>query len=126
MQCEHDEQPQYAGLCYLAVARCEAALNNPCGEAWAQVKAGRQFLQAHIQTEDGGLISPGGELLEVSLGFLSPFLCLILQCLTVMTEYKIVVNAYLLLRLDGGESHNSCWSKTSYITLKLHSVPLWT
>ncbi|XP_046676309.1 40-kDa huntingtin-associated protein isoform X1 [Homalodisca vitripennis] len=70
VQCERDEMPQYAGLCYLAVSRCEAALNNPTGEAWAQVRAGRQFLQAHSQQEVGGLVSPGGELLEAAISSL--------------------------------------------------------
>lgn len=64
-QCEREELPQYAGLCYLAVSRCESSLNNPSGEAWALVKAGRQFLRAHAKAESGGLISPGGEQLEV-------------------------------------------------------------
>lgn len=70
-QCEREELPQYAGLCYLAVSRCESSLNNTSGEAWALVKAGRQFLRAHAKAEAGGLISPGGEQLEAAVSCLS-------------------------------------------------------
>ncbi|XP_046676316.1 40-kDa huntingtin-associated protein isoform X2 [Homalodisca vitripennis] len=69
VQCERDEMPQYAGLCYLAVSRCEAALNNPTGEAWAQAaisslgRAGllwpsepERFLAAGLALETGTVL----------------------------------------------------------------------
>ncbi|XP_054271234.1 40-kDa huntingtin-associated protein [Macrosteles quadrilineatus] len=70
VQCERDEMPQYAGLCYLAVSRCEAALNNPAGETWALVKAGRQFLKAHKQPAECGLVSPNCEFMEATVSTL--------------------------------------------------------
>lgn len=68
IQCQREDIPQYAGLCYLAVSRCESQLNNSNGEAWAQVNAGRQFLKAHTKDEKIGLLSPGGgEQLQVCI-----------------------------------------------------------
>lgn len=77
VQCEHDELPQYAGLCYLAVARCEASLNNPSGEAWALIKAGRKFIHAHAQAEANSLVAPASEHLEVRCPLLQRFYRLI-------------------------------------------------
>lgn len=65
LQCEHEELPQYAGLCWIAAARCESSLGNASGEAWDLVRAGRQFLRAEICAKDLGCPSPGGEHVQV-------------------------------------------------------------
>jgi hypothetical protein len=65
LQCEREELPQYAGLCWVAAARCESSLGNGSGEAWDVVRAGRQFLTAEISAKDLGCPSPGGEHVQV-------------------------------------------------------------
>jgi hypothetical protein len=65
VQCEREELPQYAGLCWVAAARCESSLGNGSGEAWDVVRAGRQFLTAEISAKDLGCPSPGGEHVQV-------------------------------------------------------------
>ena len=40
------EEPQYEGLCHLAVARCERSLGNPSSESEALLLAARSFLKA--------------------------------------------------------------------------------
>lgn len=65
VQCEREELPQYAGLCWVAAARCESSLGNAPGEAWDVVRAGRQFLTAEISAKDLGCPSPGGEHVQV-------------------------------------------------------------
>lgn len=67
VQCEREELPQYAGLCWTAAARCENSLGNASGEAWDLVRAGRQFLTAEISAKDLGCPSPGGEHVQVLL-----------------------------------------------------------
>lgn len=67
VQCEREELPQYAGLCWTAAARCENSLGNASGEAWDLVRAGRQFLTAEIGAKDLGCPSPGGEHVQVLL-----------------------------------------------------------
>lgn len=65
LQCEREELPQYAGLCWIAAARCESSLGNASGEAWDLVRAGRQFLRAEICGKNLGCPSPGGEHVQV-------------------------------------------------------------
>jgi hypothetical protein len=48
------EDPQYEGLCQLAVARCERALGNAPAEAEALVVAARSFLRAEEKTRTIG------------------------------------------------------------------------
>lgn len=45
-QCERCDLPQYAGLSWLAVAKCESSLGHVNEEATALVKAGRLYIQA--------------------------------------------------------------------------------
>lgn len=45
-QCERCDLPQYAGLSWLAVAKCESSLGHVNEEASALVKAGRLYIQA--------------------------------------------------------------------------------
>lgn len=51
------EEPQYEGLCQLAVARCERALGNAPAEAEALVVAARSFLRAEEKTRSIGCLS---------------------------------------------------------------------
>jgi len=67
VQCEREELPQYAGLCWTAAARCENSLGNASGEAWDLVRAGRQFLTAEISAKDLGCPSPGGEHVQAAI-----------------------------------------------------------
>ena len=48
------EEPQYEGLCHLAVARCERSLGNSPGESEALVVAARSFLKAELATRSIG------------------------------------------------------------------------
>ncbi|KAJ4442952.1 40-kDa huntingtin-associated protein [Periplaneta americana] len=71
IQCEREELPQYAGLCWVAAARCESSLGNASGEAWNLVRAGRQFLTAEITSKDLGCPSPGGEHVQAAVSSFS-------------------------------------------------------
>ena len=51
------EEPQYEGLCHLAVSRCERSLGNASGESEALVVAARSFLKAELATRSIGCIS---------------------------------------------------------------------
>ena len=42
----HADEPEHAGLCYLAVARCQNSVGNSYAEAEALISASRSFLQA--------------------------------------------------------------------------------
>ena len=48
------EEPQYEGLCHLAVARCERSLGNPSSESEALLLAARSFLKAENATRSIG------------------------------------------------------------------------
>ena len=48
------EEPQYEGLCHLAVARCERSLGNASGESEALLVAARSFLKAELATRSIG------------------------------------------------------------------------
>nr|CAD7405926.1 unnamed protein product [Timema cristinae] len=67
VQCEREELPQYAGLCWIAAARCEGSLGNSPGEAWDLVRGARQFLVAETSSRALGCPSPGGENLQLAL-----------------------------------------------------------
>ena len=43
---KNDENPQYASLCFSAMAKCDQAMEDTPGEAEAWANAGRQFFQA--------------------------------------------------------------------------------
>ncbi|XP_022916708.1 40-kDa huntingtin-associated protein [Onthophagus taurus] len=49
--CQNEELPSYAGLSYIAAARCEGSLGNISGETWSLMKAGRQFLSAELNNK---------------------------------------------------------------------------
>ncbi|KAJ9589462.1 hypothetical protein L9F63_017323 [Diploptera punctata] len=67
LQCERDEVPQYAGMCWTAAARCENSLGNVSGEAWNLLRAGRQYLKAEISAYNLGCPSPGGEHVQAAV-----------------------------------------------------------
>ena len=48
------EEPQYEGLCHLAIARCEQSIGNTVGEAEALISASRSFLQAEENVREIG------------------------------------------------------------------------
>ncbi|KAF7405403.1 hypothetical protein HZH66_004309 [Vespula vulgaris] len=61
VECEQKELWQYAGLCYLAAARCHGTLKNASSEINLLIKAGRQFLTAEKKNNDIGCPSLGQE-----------------------------------------------------------------
>lgn len=65
-ECEQKELWQYAGLCWLAAARCQGTLENTSSEINLLVKAGRQFLTAEKKDNDIGCPSIGQENIQVS------------------------------------------------------------
>lgn len=58
--------PSYAGLCWIAAARCEGSLKNSPGETSCLIRSARQFLSAEEKNSNLGCISPSGENLQVS------------------------------------------------------------
>ena len=48
------DEPQYEGLCHLAVARCERSLGNASGKSEALLVAARSFLKAELATRSIG------------------------------------------------------------------------
>ncbi|PSN37779.1 Factor VIII intron 22 protein [Blattella germanica] len=67
LQCERDDIPQYAGMCWSASARCENSLGNTSGEAWNLLRAGRQYLKAETIAYSLGCPSPGGEHVQAAM-----------------------------------------------------------
>lgn len=67
LQCEHAEQPPYAGLCYIGAARCEGSIGNTIGEAEYLLMSARQFMKAELKLSSLRCINPGKENLEVLL-----------------------------------------------------------
>lgn len=68
-QCEDVEMPVYAGLCWIAAARCEGSLGNIPGESTCLVRSARQFLCAEFKDKHLGCTSPSNENLQVSLHY---------------------------------------------------------
>lgn len=67
--CEDVEMPVYAGLCWIAAARCEGSLGNLPGESNCLIRSARQFLTAELKDHQLGCISPSNENLQVSQCF---------------------------------------------------------
>ncbi|RZF36291.1 hypothetical protein LSTR_LSTR006796 [Laodelphax striatellus] len=67
VECERAGVSQYAGLCQLAVARCETELGNSSNAAWALRMAGRHFLMA----DSLPFILPTSDRFEGALGSFS-------------------------------------------------------
>jgi len=67
VQCEQEELWQYAGLSWLAVARCHRTLGNTSSEINELLKAGRQFLTAEKENKQIGCPSVGQENLQAAV-----------------------------------------------------------
>ncbi|XP_043273747.1 40-kDa huntingtin-associated protein-like [Venturia canescens] len=67
IQCEQEELWQYAGLSWLAVARCYRTLGNTSAEINELMKAGRQFLTAEEKNNRIGCPSVGQENLQAAV-----------------------------------------------------------
>lgn len=65
IQCEHSEQPTFAGHSYIGAAKCEASAGNFLGEAECYLAAARQFMTAEIKLSILKSYSPDRENLEV-------------------------------------------------------------
>lgn len=59
--------PVYAGLCWIAAARCEGSLGNIPGESNCLIRSARQFLNAELKDARLGCTSPSSENLQVLL-----------------------------------------------------------
>ncbi|EZA61217.1 Factor VIII intron 22 protein [Ooceraea biroi] len=66
-ECEQRELWQYAGLCWLAAARCQGTLENGTSEINLLVKAGRQFLTAEKKDNDIRCPSIGQENIQAAV-----------------------------------------------------------
>ncbi|XP_045500463.1 uncharacterized protein LOC123697931 [Colias croceus] len=68
IQCEHSEQPSFAGQTYIGAAKCEASAGNSLGEAEQYINAARQFMKAEKKISALKLYSPDRENLEAAIG----------------------------------------------------------
>lgn len=59
--------PAYAGLCWIASARCEGSLGNIPGETSCLIRSARQFLSAETKDKSLGCSSPSNENLQAAL-----------------------------------------------------------
>ncbi|KAG6463123.1 uncharacterized protein LOC115452167 isoform X2 [Manduca sexta] len=68
IQCEHSDQPTFAGHCYVGAAKCEASAGNFLGEAEHYLTAARQFMKAEKKLWALRTYSPERENLEAAIG----------------------------------------------------------
>ncbi|XP_004923956.1 uncharacterized protein LOC101741560 [Bombyx mori] len=68
IQCEHSEQPTFAGHSYVGAAKCEASVGNFLGEAEHYISAARQFIKAEMKLKSMKFYSPERENLEAGIG----------------------------------------------------------
>ncbi|XP_026321530.1 uncharacterized protein LOC113231429 [Hyposmocoma kahamanoa] len=68
IQCEHSEQPAFAGHAYVGAAKCEATAGNFLGEAEHYLAAARQFMKAEKKLKMLKFYSPDRENLEAAIG----------------------------------------------------------
>ncbi|CAG9817589.1 unnamed protein product [Phaedon cochleariae] len=66
-QCETQELPQYAGLCWIAAARCEGSLLNNTGETSCLVQSARQLFKAEERDISMGCKNVPGEYFQAGL-----------------------------------------------------------
>lgn len=62
--------PSYAGLCWIAAARCEGSLKNIPGETACLTRAATQFLSAENEYNNLGCHSPSNENLQVTFSII--------------------------------------------------------
>ncbi|XP_026756202.1 uncharacterized protein LOC113516056 [Galleria mellonella] len=68
IQCEHSEQPAFAGHAYVGAAKCEASAGNSLGEAEQYLAAARQFMKAEHKFVSLKFSSTDRENLEAAIG----------------------------------------------------------
>ncbi|KAK4873930.1 hypothetical protein RN001_013290 [Aquatica leii] len=66
--CENIEMPSYAGMCWIAAARCEGSLGNIPGETTCLIRSARNFMSAQIKNKSLGCHSVATENLQAALG----------------------------------------------------------
>ncbi|KAK5641906.1 hypothetical protein RI129_010453 [Pyrocoelia pectoralis] len=66
--CENVEMPAYAGMCWIAAARCEGSLGNVPGETSCLVRSARNFMSTQIKNNSLGCQSVATENLQAALG----------------------------------------------------------
>ncbi|XP_013190351.2 40-kDa huntingtin-associated protein [Amyelois transitella] len=89
IQCEHSEQPIFAGHAYIGAAKCEATAGNAFGEAEYYITAARQFMKAEKKLLSLKFSSPDRENLEAAIG------CY-LQALTKYPEKSLLRTSILM------------------------------
>ncbi|KAF5270740.1 hypothetical protein FQA39_LY01478 [Lamprigera yunnana] len=66
--CENVEMPSYAGICWIAAARCEGTLGNTPGETSCLIRSARNFMSAQVKNKSLGCHSVATENLQAALG----------------------------------------------------------
>ncbi|XP_041982072.1 uncharacterized protein LOC121735342 isoform X2 [Aricia agestis] len=67
IECEHSEQPAFAGQIYIGAAKCEASAGNELSEAEHYLSAARQFIKAEKKLFALKFDSPDRENLEAAI-----------------------------------------------------------
>jgi len=65
--CENVELPSYAGMCWIAAARCEGSLGNIPGETSCLIRSARNFISAETKNKNLGCQSVADENLQAAL-----------------------------------------------------------
>ncbi|KAH9635959.1 hypothetical protein HF086_015533 [Spodoptera exigua] len=68
IQCEHSDQPAFAGHAYVGAAKCEASVGHFLGEAEHFLAAARQFMKAEKKLKSLKFYSADRENLEAATG----------------------------------------------------------
>ncbi|XP_047031990.1 uncharacterized protein LOC124638893 isoform X1 [Helicoverpa zea] len=68
IQCEHSDQPAFAGHAYVGAAKCEASVGHFLGEAEHYLAAARQFMKAEKKLKSLKFYSADRENLEAAIG----------------------------------------------------------
>ncbi|KAJ8714825.1 hypothetical protein PYW08_004806 [Mythimna loreyi] len=68
IQCEHSDQPAFAGHAYVGAAKCEASVGHFLGEAEHFLSAARQFMKAEKKLKSLKFYSADRENLEAAIG----------------------------------------------------------
>uniref|UniRef100_A0A2A4J1A6 Uncharacterized protein n=1 Tax=Heliothis virescens TaxID=7102 RepID=A0A2A4J1A6_HELVI len=68
IQCEHSDQPAFAGHAYVGAAKCEASVGHFLGEAEHYLSAARQFMKAEKKLKSLKFYSADRENLEAAIG----------------------------------------------------------
>ncbi|XP_049876172.1 40-kDa huntingtin-associated protein [Pectinophora gossypiella] len=115
IQCEHSEQPAFAGHAYVGAAKCEASAGNFLGEAEHYLSAARQFMKAEKKLKVLKFHSPDRENLEAAIG------CF-MQALSKYPERSPIRTSILMELADGLVSLNHKLEAVSYYEQALELV----